>query len=345
MSDLIESPSKVELKTPKTKGVELIAEATIAGDEDDEKDTSIMIPIKSSPVVHLPPVELNENPQIIVQKKRKFQLVADPDDLIEPSHLIPSKSRNSSISIKSQRVPSLNDISKPELSPPSLNLSYQSFEETPSDVLRSGSPDRSLRSFSSPIQLERSSVTTSTPGDDSKKTLIELRREESKIDNKLRQMKKTIETLKRAKVILAKKDSQDNEELIEKWRDAAQRASNYLLNAAIEKINKSGGKREYERREKEKLRNSLEFSLDSSFQERIAEITNSEEFEAQTEEEKERILQDLEEEADKSMRQLEKDIDANDNNNDDDNDDADDFTMMDLYKKLKLDYKLVYPGE
>lgn len=339
MSDLVESPSKVELKTPRTNGVELIAETTIAGDEDDEKDTSIMIPTKSSPMVHLPPVELQDNPKIVVQKKRKLQLVADPDEMIEPSHLIPSKSRSSST--KSQRVPSLNDISKPELSPPSLNLSYQSFEETPPAVKRDVSLDRSSRSFSSPLQLGKSDVTTSTPGEDSKKTLIELRREESAIDNELRKLKKKIETLKRAKVILNKKDSQNNEELIDKWRDAAQRASNYLLNAAIEKINKSGGKREFERREKEKLKSSLEFSLDNSFQERIAEITNSEEFEAQSEEDKERILQDLEEEADKSMRQLEKDIDANDDNDEDN--DADEFTMKDLYKKLKLDYKLVYP--
>lgn len=43
------------------------------------------------------------------------------------------------------------------------------------------------------------------------------------------------------------------------------------------------------------------------------------------------------------MRQLEKDLDAK-NKHDDDNDDNDDeFTMKDLYKRLKLDYKLVFP--
>lgn len=47
------------------------------------------------------------------------------------------------------------------------------------------------------------------------------------------------------------------------------------------------------------------------------------------------------------MRQLQKDIeskdkddDANDNNEDNNNDEA---TMKDLYKRLNLDYKLVFP--
>ncbi|ODQ56873.1 hypothetical protein WICANDRAFT_65755 [Wickerhamomyces anomalus NRRL Y-366-8] len=349
MSDFAESPSRTEFKTPNAKSVNLTAEATTRGDDDDEKDTSVMIPHKSSPVVQLPPVQSDDNPQLIVKKKRKLQLVADPDETVEPSQVIPSKSRSSSN--VSTRIPSLNEISKPELSPPSLNLSYRSFEEkeSPTTAPSSSSKDQivantasaATRNFSSPIRLDQNAI-TSTP-DDPKKLMMSLRRQENSVDSELVKARKKLETLRRAKVILSKKDAKNNEELIDKWRDAAQRASNYLLNASVEKINKAGGKKEYERREREKLRDNLEFTMDTSFQERISEVTRSEEYEALPEDEQERILQDLEEEAEKSMRQLEKDLDAK-NKHDDDNDDNDDeFTMKDLYKRLKLDYKLVFP--
>jgi len=367
MSDLVESPSKsefsTEFKTPNMKSMNLTAEILSEGEDgansDDERDTSVLIPTKSSPAVKLPPVK--ENPKIVVNKKRKLQLVADADETVEPSQVIPSKSRASSVSSKSQRVPSLNDISKPELSPPSLNLSYKSFEETSTEVLKS-SPSKgavaasvdSSRVLSSPIRLDQSNG-TSTPNvekvRDQKKDLMALRREENTLDAAIREKRKKLETLKRAKVIIGKSDSRNNEELIEKWRDAAQRASNYLLNAAIEKINKSGGKKEFERREKEKVKNNLEFTIDNSFQDRIADITNSEEYENLPEDEQERILQELEDEAEKSMRQIEKEMEEKEKNDDDDNDDEDndadddEFTMKDLYKRLKLDYKLVFPNQ
>lgn len=354
MSDPNEGRLKAEFKTPNAKSVNLTAEALT--NEEDEHDTSVLIPHKSSPVIHLPPVETDDNPQLVVKKKRKLQLVADPTQTVEPSQVIPSKSRSSSTSV-STRVPSLNEISKPELSAPALNISYQSFEVTSPVQSARASSSSSIavkkttdvgdsRKFSSPIRLEQDEVLTSTPSD-SKQHIVGLRRKENSIDSELVQARKKLETLTRAKVILGKKDNQDNTELINKWRDAAQRASNYLLNAYIEKINKSGGKKEYERREREKLKDNLEFSLDTSLQERISEITGSEEYDALPEIEQERILQELEEEADKSMRQLQKDIeskdkddDANDNNEDNNNDEA---TMKDLYKRLNLDYKLVFP--
>ncbi|CCH43850.1 Laminin subunit beta-2 [Wickerhamomyces ciferrii] len=335
------SSPRTGFKTP-AKTIKVTAESSTIDDQDTAKDTSVLIPTKSSPVAPLGPLSGNagfENPQIIVQKKRKLQLTADPDEVEQSAtKIIPSKSRSSSV--VSQRIPSLNDISKPELTPPKLNLSYQSFEEQSpaADIIKTSSPKKTttLEKQSEDQDVIESPIRPT-------KSNLELRREESKLDYELRQARKKVETLKRAKVILSKNDTDKNQKLIDKWRDAAQRASNYLLNAAIEKINKAGGKKEYEKRERERNNERLEYSLDNSFQDRISDITNSEEYDALPEKEKERILEELENEAEKSMREFENEIQEKEKEYEDQDDDE--FTMKDLYKKLNLDYDLVYSGD
>lgn len=299
---------------------------------EDEEDRSVLIPIKHPNTTPLPPVDQDDSSSLVINKKRKLKLSADPEETLDKSQLIPTKSRsrNGSTSSKGTRVPSLNDTYKPELSPPTTNQSYKSFEESPDIVRSTSTPTHDMRSFSSPSKLPPQS----TPNPDIK----ELKRKETNLDSRIRKERAKVETLKRAKTILLKNDSQNNAELVLKWRDAAQKASNYLYNAALEKVEKAGGKKEFVRREKERLKDNMEYSMDSSFQDRIGEVTQSEEYEQLPEGEKERILQQLDEEQEAAMKELEKSF----INEDDDAHEDEEFSMRDLYKRLKMDYQLVF---
>jgi hypothetical protein len=277
-----------------------------------------LIPVKHTNI-SLPPVDFKDD--LVVTKKRKLQFSAE-DDNADTDRRIPTKANT--LTGSSQRVSSLNGLVKPALSPPAANKSYQSID----DLTPSAQQSPQKNTASSPLKLQ----SESTP----KSKIQNLRRKETELDMKIRKTKGRIESLKRAKNILSKQDTMSNEDLILKWRDAAQKASNYLLNAAVEKVNKAGGKKEFKRREREKLKESLEYSIDNSFQDRIGEITNSEEYDNLPEDEKERILDDLDKEHERAMEEAGKSLM-------DDEIEDDEFTMNDLYKRLKMDYKLVYP--
>lgn len=227
------------------------------------------------------------------------KLIADSDE--EVSDPIPQK-----MELKSnKRIKSLNSISKPELSPPD-------------------SPDKSHPSV-------KSKGDSLTP--------LQIHQRERLLDIRLRNIKAKLQKVERARKIKDKNDDSEVNALINKWRAATQKASNYLLNEAIIKINKCGGFKEFSKNENEKLKESLEYSIDSSFQERINEIVDSNEYNLLDESEKENILKDLEKQQEMAIEEMEKSIRI------DDDEINDEFTMKDLYKRLKLNYKLVYPDE
>lgn len=277
--------------------------------------------------VGLPPVRQQEKEQLALPNKRNLQFNAGDENTSDRDKIIPTKSRK--LNASSNRVVSLTNILKPALSPPEATQSYQSIIEginqTPSPQKPTTTPSNDMMS---PLKYE------STP----KPKIRDLRRQETALDMQIRKSKTRIETLKRAKNILTNTESTSNAELIDKWRDVTQKASNYLLNAAVDKVNKTGGKQEFLRREREQLRESLEYTIDSSFQDRVSEITGSEEFDNLPAVEQERILEDLDKQQELTLKEAEKSIIQDDHGGDDV------FTMRDLYKRLKLNYKLAYPA-
>jgi hypothetical protein len=97
--------------------------------------------------------------------------------------------------------------------------------------------------------------------------------------------------------------------------------------------------REFKRREKDHLRESIEYSIDNSFQDRTHEITNSEQYRVLSEKEKERILEDLDKQQEEALEEAEKTFLKSEENDESE----DEFSMKDLYKKLRLNYNLVFP--
>lgn len=287
---------------------------SIIGDGDDDDSTKIPTKHRKSP---LPPVNRDMPLQLNVSKKRKLQLQADHEDFEEQQSKVPLKTQKMS---SNERTLSLSELHKPELTPPNSSAIYNTID----------SPEGLPKSESTPVSKSVPKVELS---------IAELKRQDARLDMQIRRAKVKVESLKRAKQILQKTDVNKTSELIEKWRIAAGRASNYLLNAAVDKVNKIGGKQEFVRKEREKMKESLEYSIDNSFQDRIYDISHSEEFQELPETEQDRILDGLEKEQEKALSEAERTFMENEDDEVDE-----EFTMKDLYKRLKLDYKLVYPN-
>ncbi|KAH3672837.1 hypothetical protein WICMUC_004059 [Wickerhamomyces mucosus] len=298
-------------------------------DETCRKDTdfpaSTVIPLKASSAQSLPPVDkLVDDSQPESSKKQKLNPDYDIKEELN-SKKIPLKQTIRSDQ-ESSRVQSLNETEKPDLTPPRSLRSYESINE------KSPINETTLsNSVAEKIQVQANI----------QKAAIELRREENSLDSQLRTLRTRLQTVKAAKKIIFNNEIEKTSRLIDKWRDVTQKASNYLLNSALEKVNKQGGKKEFVKREKEGLRETMEYSVDSSFQDKYQEVTQSYEFKVMDEKDRNKWLESLEIQQQKEMEDIDKSLDL-ELGNDDENDD-DDFTMRDLYKRLKMNYKLVYP--
>ena len=169
----------------------------------------------------------------------------------------------------------------------------------------------------------------------------ELKRKESRLDSDIRRLQSRLETLRRAKAILLKGETKSTEDLIVKWRDIAQRASDQVLESAVEKVNKSGGKCELKRLERTRLKEKSINSIDFEYDGRIAGVTSCGEYQSLGEDEQLKIIEGLEAERQKDLQTLERRLASSDA----EDSDTEEFTMRDLYKRLKLDYKLVFPDD
>lgn len=228
----------------------------------------------------------------------------------------------------------------------SVNLSFDSSLDTPTVNRNRVTSPLSVRSFSTPLLDLRSN--------DEKKTQVQIKLNQisakENLEEKERQLRRDIlkyqnevNTMKQVKKYRASQESDKLEDLIVKWRDIAERASNYMLNEAKLKIDRMGGVDEFRKRQKKSKLRKMKFEFDENLLYRIEEYMESEEYknlDTYDQEEiksKRREMQAMSEKLERGEIPL-----GNEDQESEDDNESNEFTMKDLYKQLKLDYRLVY---
>jgi hypothetical protein len=211
----------------------------------------------------------------------------------------------------------------------------------------------SVRSFSTPMSVVRDNGLLKKLKQFDPKTPIQTKlKQATHIDNtqaKIRQLKRDIATyqteigtMKTVKKYRATGESEKLDVLIEKWRDVAQMASNYMLNEARNKISQMGGIETFRERQKKSKQRQMKFEFDDSMLYRIEEYMETEEYQDLGKYEKDEILS-KKREIEEMREKLENgDFPVADSQSDEDGNGDEEFSMKDLYRQMKVDYNLVY---
>ncbi|CCH61468.1 hypothetical protein TBLA_0E04130 [Henningerozyma blattae CBS 6284] len=132
-------------------------------------------------------------------------------------------------------------------------------------------------------------------------------------------------------------------ELITKWRDVCQAGMSYMYNSAAIKIDRMGGFEEFRRKELENEKRRLEYQMDDSLQLEVDSILESEEFNNLTIDDQEEYktqmnekLEEMEKMKNSKLEALEAEMESSRNQT---------FTMQELAKRLKVDYKFIFLEE
>lgn len=244
-----------------------------------------------------------------------------------------------------QKIESLNDSPFPTLTPDQDDVKIENTtgSNTPLLTKNKTTSPLSLRCFSTPLADVRSKSMASTAVQiklnqlSSKKFLEE---QERQLEREITKYTSEINLMKKIKKYRETNDTQKLNELIEKWRDIAQKGSNYLFNAAKLKISRMGGIEEFRKRQKKSKLKKMKFEFDESLLFRIEEYMETEEFKNLEGYEKEEVLSRKKELEEMSEKLENGQIAFGDEEEEDDDDDE--FTIEELYKQLGLDYELVY---
>lgn len=202
----------------------------------------------------------------------------------------------------------------------------------------------SVRSFSSPLADLRSKSDVNT---DIQLKLSQLSSSEHFGENE-RQLKRDIIKLQTEINIMKKvkkyRDSGEHDkliELIDKWKNIAEMASNYMFNQASVKVSRMGGMNEFRKRQKKSKLRKMKYEFDEGMLYRLEEYMESEGFRNLDKYDQNELL-DRKAEMEKMSEKIENgDIPLSDDDEEEE-DGGDEFTMKDLYKQLGLDYELVF---
>ncbi|CCE82020.1 Piso0_002712 [Millerozyma farinosa CBS 7064] len=152
---------------------------------------------------------------------------------------------------------------------------------------------------------------------------------EKNIDRQIREWQKKKDMIVKAVRYKKTNESERIDQLICKWRDVCQSASNYLLNSMQLKIMHSGGYRVW--KEKNSRKDVDRAQEQEQRIEELNDIVNSEEFGDLSTLEQSDIMDHLHDLSKDSLTDTE------------DNNEEEEFTMQMLYKMLNIDYDTVYP--
>ncbi|CCF59693.1 hypothetical protein KAFR_0H02840 [Kazachstania africana CBS 2517] len=194
----------------------------------------------------------------------------------------------------------------------------------------------------SPKQLRKRSGGFKSPFTKKKKQEEGSVLEYSKSSKQVKEYTRNIDTMKQAIKILKKYDMElRTMELIDKWRSICDRSMSYILNFTVLKINKLGGYEEYKKREIGMEKAKIEYQMDTSFQEEVDTVLESEEFKSLSVDEqteyRDQIDGKINEMESWKTSQLQKlDLQL-------ENCQGKEMDMLELSKKLNVDYNLIYP--
>lgn len=131
--------------------------------------------------------------------------------------------------------------------------------------------------------------------------------------------------------------------LIERWREITKRALSYLLNNTLLKIEKLGGFEEFIRKEVDAEKQKIEYMVDDNLQNEINELTESDEFQALSQEEQDEYraqlemkLHEAESWKEDEFKKLESRLTESENKQ---------MDMKELARRLKINYKMIFPWE
>ncbi|VEU21762.1 DEKNAAC102714 [Brettanomyces naardenensis] len=234
-----------------------------------------------------------------------------------------------------RRIPSLAGSPIPDLSPSGSvkDGKYGNILSTPVSnsmsplAVRSfSSPSADLRSIKIPLQVQLNQLSKESYVGES----------ERELKRKMLKYKGMFDKLEKIKKQREGGENDELDQLIDKWRDAARAASNYMLNEARLKINKMGGIEEYRRKQQTSKLRKLKFQYDSTMLSEIEEYMNTEKYKNLDTFEKQEVI-DRKREIEKISEKIENgEYEANDEHNDSE------FSMKELFGQLHLDYDLVW---
>ncbi|KAH7584101.1 Double-strand recombination repair protein [Nakaseomyces glabratus] len=161
----------------------------------------------------------------------------------------------------------------------------------------------------------------------------------SEYRRKIRDEEKDIRELKQAIKIIEEKKLEHLMSLIEKWREVSQKTLSYMQYSTVLKIDKMGGFKKYMERELENKLLEIEDEY-TRFEEEMGSFLESDEFERLSEEQQEEYKDQINSrryDLEKLKLQKTKEIEKEYENVDDV------FTLQELTKLLKIDYKLIFP--
>lgn len=254
------------------------------------------------------------------------------------------------------KIDSLTETPFPCLSPESINTEATKVPpdlifKTPNKYNNLYTSPISLRSFSTPLaELRANPVKKPTVQIQLNQLLSRecLEETERQLLRDIMKYQSEINLMRKIKQYRDSNESERLNELINKWRDIAEKASNYLYNQAKLKIDRMGGMEEFRNRQKKAKMSKMKFEFDQSVLYRIEEYMDTDEYKNLDVYQKKEVLsrkKELEEMSEKIENgELLSDSNENQTGHVDTDcvDEENEFTMKELYKQMGLDYNLVY---
>lgn len=203
------------------------------------------------------------------------------------------------------------------------------------------SPVVGSRKPTSPLNLDANLALQNASIED-QKLIRELKNLENELDAQIRVYDKRSNTLKQGVKIASLFEKEEKVMcLIVKWRGVCEAGLSYLMNSTMLKINQMGGYEEFRRKEIENEKRKIEYQSDNGLQDQMDEMLESEEFRRLPIEEQEEIKQRIEDKTQEMRKwrqaefeRLENQLTACANQ---------EMTMEELAKRLKVEYKMIFP--
>lgn len=238
----------------------------------------------------------------------------------------PKKSKYGDIMV--QKTPITRSVISPNTS---LHIAMPGSYQSPLAVRSFSSPPADMRvSNKIPIQIQLNQLSKMTYVEESMRHM----------DREILKYKQRLEKLEKIKAKRAKSSEKDElEQLIEKWRKAAQAASNYMMNEAQLKIDRMGGIEEYRKKQNENKLRRMRFKYDNAVLPELEQFMESDQYKHLDKYQKEEFLGKK-----RKMEKLGEEIESGEYKPTGDNHVEEDteFSMKELYRQLHLDYDLVY---
>lgn len=244
-----------------------------------------------------------------------------------------------------QKIASINDNIIPSLTPETLLIQKDDKNLVKTHLTNKTkiSSPLTVRCFSTPLADVRSTSIA--------KTAVQIKlhqlsakeytdEHERQLQRDILKYQSEINLMKKIKKYRDSRESEKLEKLINKWKDIADKGSSFLYNEAKLKISRMGGMEEFRKRQKKSKLRKMKFEFDESLLYRIEEYMQTGEFKNLEKYEQGEIIA-KKKELEKLSEKIESGEILEDENNKE-NEESEEFTMVELYKQLGLDYNLVY---